>query len=87
MTGEQIYNKYRSFRDYSGSPEDEYAQLLDTIQGQYLGDGSPDGRRASFFRLLEQAESQGKKLSVKDPFPDNPNICWDDISHDMIEFV
>lgn len=85
MSGQEIYNKYQSFRDYSGSPDDEYAQLLDTIRGHlYL---SAAGSDDDFFALLTEAERQGKKLDIKDPFPDNPNICWDELTPDHIELV
>ncbi|MGJ1422839.1 hypothetical protein ACR79B_02540 [Sphingobacterium spiritivorum] len=87
MNGQEIYNKYQAFRDYTGSPQDEYAQLLSTIRSQYLGDGSTDGIDASFFRLLEHAESESAKLSIKDPFPETSNIYWDDITPEMIELI
>ena len=55
MNGKELYEQFISKRDYSGSHEDEYAQLLDTLFF-YVGD--------DLFPLLEKAESEGKSLSI-----------------------
>lgn len=57
MTGEELFTYYTSKRDYSGSEADEYAQLLLTL---YLQE------KESLYSLLEKAENQNKRLSVKD---------------------
>ena len=63
MTGIELYEKYTSKRDFSGSVQDEYAQLLHTIRLQI---------DKAIFKLLEKAESLGKKLSVKEDSSDLP---------------
>jgi len=60
MTGKQLFSDLTE-RDFSGSAADEYAQLLQTIAGD-IGD--------DIYPLLERAESQGKKLAVKDLLAD-----------------
>ena len=55
MTAEQLFDNYTSKRDYSGSLEDEYAQLLWTIRFA-VGD--------AILPLLEKAEINNKKLSI-----------------------
>jgi hypothetical protein len=57
MTGKEIFDRYTSKRDYTGSKPDEYAQLLQTIMF-HIG--------IEIFDLLEKAESEGKKLEVLD---------------------
>lgn len=52
--GEQLFGKM-SKRDYSHSPEDDYAQLLWTIY-YHIG--------KQIYPLLEGAEKEGKKLDV-----------------------
>lgn len=55
MTGQQLFNKY-SKRDFTQSESDVYAQTLMSIFSQ-IGD--------EIFPLLEDAESQNKKLDLK----------------------
>lgn len=55
MTGIDLFKKYTSFRDYSGSEADQYAQLLMTLSVN-IGD--------DLFPLLEKAEESGKKLTI-----------------------
>ena len=57
MIGEKLYTKYLSYRDFSGSDEDSYAQLLQTIES---------GISIAIYSLLEKAESSGKKPSIKE---------------------
>ena len=57
MNGKDLYFKY-SERDYSGSVDDIYAQLLSTIHHN-IGEG--------LFPLLEKAELENKRLSLKEP--------------------
>lgn len=54
MTGKQLFNKL-THRDFSGSAADEYASDL---MGIFAGIGD------DIFPLLEQAETEGKSLSV-----------------------
>lgn len=56
MTGKQLFVKL-TVRDFSGSEQDLYAQLLMTIFS-HIGD--------DIFDLLEDAESQNKKLDIND---------------------
>lgn len=63
MTGIELYKKYTAKRDFSGSASDEYAQLLQTIILQ-IDD--------AIFKLLEKAESLGKKLSIKEDSSEIP---------------
>ncbi|NJB83632.1 hypothetical protein [Wenyingzhuangia aestuarii] len=55
MNGQNLYLKL-SKRDYSGSSQDEYAQLLGTLFNHV---------HSEIFNLLEKAEKLGKKLAVK----------------------
>lgn len=59
MNGEELYNKL-SERDYSGSEADEYAQLLRTIHHHLSG----SGELSAFYKALEQAEAEGKKIDL-----------------------
>ena len=54
--GKVLFNVCTSKRDYSGSPQDEYAQLLYTIH-QHIGE--------DVFNLLKTAEKQNKILGIK----------------------
>jgi hypothetical protein len=63
--GKKLYKVYVSKRDYSGSPQDEYAQLLSTIY-LHLGD--------SVFTLLKTAEISKKKLELRQSFSDEYTI-------------
>ena len=56
MKGQNLYLKL-SKRDYSGSSQDEYAQLLGTIFIHI---------HTEIFSLLEKADTLGKKLSLID---------------------
>ncbi len=55
MNGQDLYLKL-SKRDYTGSPQDNYAQLLGTIFLHIQSD---------IFKLLEQADKLGKKLKIE----------------------
>ncbi len=62
MNGKEIFEHYTSFRDHSGSEQDEYAQLLETLFVHLLDD---------LFNLLEQAEQQGKVLALNEDYLDD----------------
>lgn len=57
-TGMELFNKLTE-RDYSGSEQDTYAQLLRTIRMQC--------REIDLPELLEKAEAQGKKVVLNVP--------------------
>lgn len=57
MTGKELFIKYTSKRDYTGSKADEYAQLLQTIFS-HINEG--------IYPLIEKAEKKSKKLQVLD---------------------
>ncbi len=59
MTGQELYNKL-SQRDYSGSEQDVYAQLLQTLHHNLFLNGQVD----EFYELLQKANNSGKKLSL-----------------------
>ncbi len=61
MTGEELYQKI-SQRDYSGSDDDQYAQLLKTLYYNLM----VSGQEQQFFKLLETAQKNGKKITVLD---------------------
>lgn len=69
MKGNELYHKYTSKRDYTGSEADEYAQLLETIRF-HIGN--------KIFDLLEIAEKEGKRLKVLD-LTENGIILRDEI--------
>jgi len=77
MTGKELFEKYTALRDFSGSEDDEYAQLLQTIFYQIGND---------FFPLLEKAEAEGKKIDVVNPFKDT-SILWDEICPEDVILV
>lgn len=56
MTGFELLEKL-TVRDFSGSEDDLYAQLLMTIFGHIHGD---------IFPLLLQAEKEGKRLGLRE---------------------
>jgi hypothetical protein len=75
MKGEELYRRY-SYRDYSGSDEDTYAQLLQTIFAHVGTD---------LFDLLERADVLNKKLSIIQP--ENSNMLRDEITVDDVELI
>lgn len=77
MTGKELFIKYTSKRDYTGSKADEYAQLLQTIFS-HINEG--------IYPLIEKAESEGKKLEVLD-LTENGTILRDEIYPEDIIFV
>jgi hypothetical protein len=77
MTGKELFVKYTSKRDYTGSKADEYAQLLQTILF-HIGN--------ELFDLLEKAEKQAKKLQVLD-LTEHGLILRDEIQITDIVFV
>lgn len=54
MSGKELFLKYTSKRDYSGSQADEYAQLLFSISFHI---------KDSIYELLEKAEKKTKTNS------------------------
>lgn len=61
MTFQDIMDKWKKKRDFSGSLDDEYAQLLTTLEMQsYLC-----GWHNDFKRILISAEKEGRRLLVK----------------------
>ena len=77
MNGKELFQNYTLKRDYTGSPNDEYAQLLETIN-LHIG--------SEIFVLLEKAEKAGKKLKVLD-LTENGMILRDEIQISDIIFV
>lgn len=77
MNGKELYDRYTSKRDYTGSKPDEYAQLLETIIFR---------KGILTFNLLEKAESEEKKLEVLD-LTENGKILRDEIQVKDIVFV
>lgn len=75
MSGLELYNRYTSLRDFSGSPEDEYAQLLKTLFFHL---------REDLFPLLVKAENLNKKLSIKE---EDSEILIDEYTLDDIVTV
>lgn len=69
MNGNDLLSQYTSKRDYSNSPSDQYAQLLETI---FFHIGK------ELFKLLEKAEKESKKLEVLD-LTENGTILRDEI--------
>ncbi|WP_303813028.1 hypothetical protein [Apibacter mensalis] len=55
-----ILDKYYLLRDYSGSPDDEYAQFIITLFMQ-LGE--------QLLPLLKESEKSKKKIRIKDSLP------------------
>jgi len=70
MNGKELYLKYVSQRDYSGSEADKYAQLLQTVFYQIDAD---------IFPLLEKAENEEKKLTVTPEALSNDEIVTSDL--------
>lgn len=55
MTGKELFDYYTTFRDYSGSDADEYAQTLETAFMLFRDD---------VFSMLEKAEAEDKKIGL-----------------------
>lgn len=55
MKGQELLTELIAKRDYSGSPADEYAQLLYTLT-LHIGE--------AIYPLLEKAQSNNKKLAL-----------------------
>jgi hypothetical protein len=69
--GEEIFEDYQKQRDFLGSAIDNYAQDLMT----FMFHSAAHGKEEVFFKLLEQAELENKKISYQER---DPNILWDD---------
>lgn len=76
MDGKKIFEKYISKRDHSGSDSDKYAQLLLTLH-QYI--------KNDLYILLEQADTQGKRIALKEDF--STSILFSEYSVKDIIFV
>lgn len=61
MSGKELFAKL-SKRDYTGSDEDIYAQLLKTLHHHL----TLAGQEKEFFELLELADDQNKKIIISD---------------------
>lgn len=61
MTGQELYDNL-SKRDYSGSDQDQYAQFLKTLYYHL----TMAGQQENFLKYLVTAESENKKIDVKD---------------------
>ncbi len=80
MTGEEIYNEILKKRDYSGSKDDEYAQEVETMRFRIDYD-----QLNTFYKLLEEAKSKGKKIAYKSPYEDNVNYDEMDVENIIIK--
>jgi len=69
FNGMHLFKYYTAKRDYSGSSEDEYAQLLCTLFAHI---------KENLFDLLTEAEKTHKKLAVQDEMKDEYS------AHDVI---
>ncbi|CAI9429250.1 Type I restriction endonuclease subunit M [Candidatus Ornithobacterium hominis] len=67
--GKELFKKL-SKRDYSGSGEDKYAQLLITLHFSLV----LFGREKQFYKLLEKAVKENKKIIVVDNSVDEYTI-------------
>ena len=70
-TGAEILKAYQSQRDFSGSKIDSYAQDLST----YFFHAKMQGKVEVFYKLLEKAELENKKIEFVEPPMD---ILYDD---------
>ena len=61
MDGKELFNQL-SVRDYSDSEADQYAQTLQTM----FFHCTMSDEIQKFYNLLEQAESENKKLVISD---------------------
>ncbi len=61
MEATEIYDKL-SQRDYSDNEADRYAQTLQTV----FFHCNMSGQKQEFFKLLEKAELENKKISAPD---------------------
>ncbi|MDP3561718.1 MAG: hypothetical protein Q8R83_06045 [Legionellaceae bacterium] len=76
MSGQELLRDITSKRDYSGSDEDRYAQLLMTIWSNI---------KEGIYPILEKADKEGKKLNLKAKSTDS--IIVDEIVVDDIILV
>lgn len=74
MKGEILYKKL-SKRDYSGSVLDKYAQLLQTILFNIVG----NNEKKMFFDLLEKANLENKRIEIKEESVYNEEIFIEDL--------
>jgi hypothetical protein len=70
-TGEEIFEYYQKYRDFSGSAIDSYSQDLMT----FMFHAGVHGKAEVFFKLLEKAEQENRQISYQER---DPNILWDD---------
>lgn len=78
MTGREIYEMYKKKRDYSGSPDDRYAQSLRNIFF------SANFDKDLLFELVKKAEEANKKIAIKN-YP--KGILSNEITYDMLILV
>jgi hypothetical protein len=62
MKGKKIFENITKKRDLSNNSNNNYAQLLQTIFFEL----SAKGQTEDFYNLLELAETQSKKLTLKE---------------------
>lgn len=61
--GAEIFEAYQKQRDFSGSEIDSYAQDLST----YFFHAKMQGKVEVFYKLLEKAEKENKKIEFVEP--------------------
>ncbi|MCZ2101124.1 MAG: hypothetical protein LC107_06260 [Chitinophagales bacterium] len=79
MTGREIFEMYEKKRDYSGSPDDRYAQTLRMISMRSYLMNYED----AFYELLEKGFKIGKKIKVEYP----KNILTEDLPYSWLKLV
>lgn len=77
MEGKELLNELLSKRDYSGNEADEYAQFLSTLM-LHLGE--------DLYPLLEKAQSEDKKLALKQSITES-DILVDEYTVSDIIFI
>lgn len=78
MDGKQLLESFMAKRDFSGSPEDQYAVLLSSIVFHCSG--------FDIYAALESAESSNKKLFIEYPESTN-NLLIEDIQPSWIKLI
>ncbi len=76
MTRDYFFNNILSKRDYSGSPEDEYLQNLESFHLCSQVQNQED----DFLNLVEKSINENKKINLDPAFEkEMENIDYDDI--------
>lgn len=82
MQKNKMFNQLLSKRDYSGSPEDEYAQNIETFHHHSV----LQGKEGDFFALINKSIKENKRITLNPSF-EKENPDYDEIPFEELILV